>query len=81
MNFLFHYYYYYYIIIIIIIIINVISFMIIAYIKFGEIREDLCQFFIKCVLGEFDFAHVKIPDTTDLIVLVHHGRGLPLRFR
>lgn len=33
------------------------------------------------LLSEFDFAHVKMANAVDLVVLVNHRRGLALRFR
>lgn len=42
-----------------------------TYVEHGEFGEDRTELFVKRILGEFDLAHVKVTDTTDLEVFVN----------
>jgi hypothetical protein len=42
-----------------------------TYVEHGEFGEDRTEFFIKSILREFDLAHVKVTDATDLEVFVN----------
>lgn len=35
-----------------------------------EVIEDRAQFFIECILGKLDFAHVKVTNAADFEVFV-----------
>ena len=39
--------------------------MIMTYIELGELVQNTLQALIKVLLCEFDFAHIKVADTTD----------------
>jgi hypothetical protein len=42
-----------------------------TYIEHREFGEDRAEFFVKRILREFDLAHVKVTDATDLEVFVN----------
>jgi hypothetical protein len=42
-----------------------------TYVEHGEFGEDRAEFFVKRILREFDLAHVKVTDATDLEVFVN----------
>ena len=42
-----------------------------TYVEHGEFGEDRAELFIKRILREFDLAHVKVTDATDLEVFVN----------
>lgn len=50
-------------------------------IQLREIGEDLGQLIVEALLGEFHLAHVKLPDSGYLVLLVNHSRSFPLGFR
>lgn len=43
-----------------------------TYVEHGEFGEDRAELFIKRILREFDLAHVKITDATDLEVFMNY---------
>lgn len=51
-----------------------------TYVELGEVGEDLCEAVMVVLLGELHLSHVKMTDTVDLVVLVHHCGRLPLCF-
>jgi hypothetical protein len=42
-----------------------------TYVEHGEFGEDRAKLFVKRILREFDLAHVKVTDATDLEVFVN----------
>jgi hypothetical protein len=45
-----------------------------TYVEHGEFGEDRAELFVKSILREFDLAHVKVTDATDLEVFVNNLR-------
>ena len=43
-----------------------------TYVEHGEFGEDRAELFIKRILREFDLAHVKVTDATDLEVFMNN---------
>jgi len=40
-----------------------------THVKHGEFLQDGTELLLERVLGEFDLAHVKVPDSADFVVL------------
>ena len=49
--------------------------------QFRKVCKDLWQLVVKTLLCKSDFAHVKITDARNLVLLVHNGRCFPLCLR
>lgn len=47
---------------------------------FGEVFEDVGDFFVEGLLAELDFAHVKGSDSADGIARMYDGRCFSLSF-
>lgn len=52
----------------------------ITYIQLWEISQDLCQSIVVVLLSELHLPHVKVTNTVDLIMLMHHCWGFSLCF-
>lgn len=50
-----------------------------TYIKLWEIIENLCEFVMVILLGELDFPHVELSNSSDLIMPMDHSWCFTLR--
>ncbi len=51
-----------------------------TYVQFGKVGEDLWQSIMVVLLGEFDFAHIEMSNSVDLIVFVYYSGSFSLGF-
>lgn len=47
----------------------------------GEVLENMAQFLIDCLLGVLHLTHVELPNSGNMISLVHNGGSFALRLR
>ena len=56
-----------------------------AYIENRKFRENRANFFVKGILGELDFAHIKVTNATNLEVFVNNlwkdVKTRPIRYK
>lgn len=52
----------------------------IAYVQLWEVSEDLRQSIVVVLLSELHLPHVKMANTVDLVMLMHHCGRFPLGF-